>query len=120
MLFSHKCLETFTMRSDGNNRARRGIWLHVEPSPPEPVSGHPGFWPGIAVAVQFGHWKWDLGVGAWADDGIPRVGAYVLRVCSAEAMLEEDLEDSGHGASLTKGQSPKDEVGREGGLGNQD
>jgi len=91
MLFSHESFKTLATRGDRNDGTRCGIWLCDRPLPPEPVSGHPGFWPGIAIAVQFDHQEGSLRVSAWANNGVPRVGTYALRVCSTEAMLEEDL-----------------------------
>jgi len=91
VLFCHEGLEPFTTRSNGNDRTRRGIWPCVGQSPPELILGHPGFQPGVAVTVQFGHREGGFGVGAWADDGVSQVGMHALRVRSTEAMLEKDL-----------------------------
>jgi len=70
--------------------------------------------------VQFGHREWGLRICARAGDGVPRCGTHALRVSTAEAVLEEDLEGSRHGAMLSKGQGAYDEVGRGGRLGNRD
>jgi len=91
MLFSHESFKTLATRGNRNDGTRCGIWPCDRPLPPELVLGHPGFRPRIAVAVQFDHWEGSLRVSAWANNGVPRVGTYVLRVCSTEAMLEEDL-----------------------------
>ena len=111
MLFCHEGLETITARSDGNDGTRRGIRPHDGPSPPGPISGHPGFQPRIAVTVQFGHREGGLGVGAWAGGGVPRVGTHALGVRTTEAVLKEYLENDGQGTSLSKGQGPDDKVG---------
>ena len=113
MLFSHEGLEALTTRSDGNDGTRRGIRPRVGLSPPGPISGHPDFWSGIAVTVQFGHWDGGLGVCAWAGGGVPGVGAHALRVRTTEAVLKEGLENDGQSASLSKGQGSDDKVGRD-------
>jgi len=120
MLFCHEGFETFTARSDGNNGMRRGVWLCDGPLSPGPILGHPGFWPGIAIIVQFSHREGGFGVRAGADDGVSRVGTHVLGVRTTEAVLKEDLENGGQGALLSKGQSSDDEVGWGRGLGDQD
>jgi len=70
--------------------------------------------------VQFGHRKWGLRICAGAGDGVPRCGTHALRVHTAEAVLEEDLESSRHGTSLSKGQGAYDEVGWGGRFRNRD
>ena len=91
MLFCHEGFETFTTRSDGNDGTRRGIRPRDGPSSPEPILGHPGFRPRIAITVQFRHQEGGLGVCAWAGSGVSGVGTHALGVCTAEAVLKEDL-----------------------------
>jgi len=94
MLFRHEGFETSTPVSDRNDGARRGIWPRNGQSPSGPVSGHLSFRLRVAITVEFSHREWGLRICAWADDGVPRCGAYALRVSTAEAVLKEDLEGS--------------------------
>ena len=59
-------------------------------------------------------------VSARANDGVPRHGTHALRVCTTEAVLEEDLEGSRHGVLLSEGQGAYDEVGQGGRFRNRD
>jgi len=91
MLFCHERFEALTLRSDGNDGTRRGIWPHNGPLSLGPISGHPGFRPGVTVTVQFGHQEGGLRERAGAGGGVSRVGTHVLRVHSTKTVLEEDL-----------------------------
>ena len=106
--FRHQRLKV--RRGSRSALGKYGMWLHNCLAPSQQVSVSLGFWPRVAVIIEFRHWQWGLGERTRTGSNIARSGAEPRRVRTTEAVFKEYLDGGRHGPTLPMGQRPENQV----------